>query len=139
MRSLADRSVGSVHRMNEASSTIMVFRMGDDGIVRATSLPGIQPTAELLAEAEDACRIVRGGRRRPAVWDIRDLVKPNPMAWMAFMENAPNNLLAIAILGDTQHIEVLGSIPQVIGRFLLPIAVFTDEIEAVEWAAGFID
>ncbi len=125
--------------MGTADSTLMHFVMGDDGVVRATSKPGVEPTIDLLREAEAACRLVRGEKRRPAVWDVRQMVKPNPTAWISFMETAPNNLLAIAIVGDPLHIELLGSIPEIMGRLLLPVRLFTNDAEALEWAAARIE
>lgn len=124
--------------METAVSSVLHFTLRDDGIVLAESQPGVEPTEELLQEAEAACRRLRQDVRRPALWDIRRLVKPKPDAWMGFINGAPNNLTAIAVLGEPHHIELLGSFPGLIHSLLLPFQMFTDEASAVEWLSDYV-
>ena len=124
--------------METAASTVLHFTLRDDGIVWAESQPGVEPTEELLQEAEAACRSLRREERRPALWDIRLLTKPKPGAWMGFIEGAPNNLTAIAVLGDQVHIDLLGSFPELINSLLLPLQLFTDEASALKWLLEYV-
>ena len=123
--------------MGTATSAIIHFTLRPDGIVLAESQPGVAPNAERLKEAEEACRLVRGDMRRPALWDIRRLVRPDPSAWVLFVEGAPKNLTAIAVLGSEEHMQLLGSFPEVINTLLFPFQPFTDESDALEWLAEF--
>ena len=124
--------------MTTAKSTVMHFTLRDDGIVWAESQPGIEPTAALLDEAEEACRIVRGGKKRPALWSVRDLTKPRPEAWVNFIQNAPNNLTAIAVVGTTEQVAMLGAFPDRMNTMLLPFRLFDDDVPALEWLMGFV-
>ena len=124
--------------METALSTVLHFTMRDDGIVWAESQPGIEPTEQLLQEAEAACRILRRDKMAPALWDIRRLAKPKPDAWMGFIKGAPDNLSAVAVLGEPDHIQLLGSFPALIDSPQLPFRLFTDETPALEWLLGFV-
>ena len=124
--------------MKTAFSTVLHFTMRDDGIVWAESQPGIEPTEQLLQEAEAACRILRRDKMAPALWDIRRLTKPKPDAWLGFIKGAPDNLTAVAVLGDPDHIELLGSFPAIINKLQLPFRLFTDETSALEWLLDFV-
>ena len=123
--------------METAKSEIIHFTLRPDGIVLAESQPDVEPNAERLNEAEEACRVVRGNVRRPALWDIRRLARPKPEAWMLFVEGAPKNLNAIAVLGGEEHMQLLGSFPEVINSLLFPLRPFTDESDAIDWLRGF--
>ena len=125
--------------MKTAKSDVMHFTLRDDGIVWVESQPGIEPTAQLLDEAEAACRTIRGGIKRPALWSIRDLRKPKPEAWVKFIQNAPSNLTAIAVVGHPDQLEILGAFPDRMNTMLLPFRLFDDEVPAVEWLTGFVD
>lgn len=125
--------------MKTAKSAVMHFTLRDDGIVWVESQPGIEPTAQLLDEAEAACRTIRGGVKRPALWSIRDLTKPKPEAWVKFIQNAPNNLTAIGVVGYPEQLEILGAFPDRMNTMLLPFRLFDDEGPALEWLAGFVD
>ena len=123
--------------METAISKILHFTMGDDGIVWAESQPGVEPNAELIQEAELACRRLRKEKRRPAIWDIRHLAKPRPDAWVRFLEGAPNNLVAVAVVGHPEQVQLLGSFPGLIDSLLLPLRLFTDEASALEWLSEY--
>lgn len=123
--------------MESVSTPAMNFSMGEDGIIRAGSRPGVEATPELMLEAEAACRVLRKGVRRPAIWDIAGADAPQPKAWIQFLERAPDNLLAIAIVGTPEQLALLGSFPGMMGRFLLPVKVFTHPAEAEEWVKEY--
>lgn len=125
--------------MGIAKSAIIHFTLRPDGIVLAVSQPDVEPNEERLKEAEEACRLVRGNVRRPGLWDIRRLEKPKPEAWMAFLQGAPQNLTAIGVLGGEEHLELLGSFPEVINSLLFPFRPFTDEALAIEWLSGYTE
>ena len=130
--------VAYIGPMEIATSTVMNFTLRDDGIIWAESQPGIEPTEMLLEEAESACRRLRRTTRRAAIWDIRRLERPKPDAWVRFIEGAPNNLLAIAVVGEPEHIKLLGSFPGLIDSLLIPFRLFTDEASALEWLRQFV-
>lgn len=124
--------------MRTAKSQVIHFTLTDEGIVLAESQPHVEPTAELLVEAEDACRLVRGEVKRPALWDIRHLVRPKPEAWLGFIQNAPNNLTAVAVLGNADQMSLLGAFPRLINDLLLPLAMFEDIEEARRWLKRYL-
>lgn len=124
--------------MDTAKSAVMHFSLADDGIVLAESQPDVQPTAKLLMEAEEACRRVRGDVKRPALWDIRQLAKPKPEAWVGFIQNAPNNLTAIAIVGNADQMNLLGAFPRLMNELLLPIGMFEESDAARRWLARYV-
>jgi hypothetical protein len=70
--------------------------------------------------------------------NVRRLSKPNPDAWMGFIKGAPDNLTAVAVLRDPDHIELLESFPAVIDSLRLPFRLFTDETAALEGLLGFV-
>lgn len=125
--------------MKTAKSDVMHFTLREDGIVWVESQPGIEPTAQLLDDAEAACRTIRGGIKRPALWSVRDLTKPKPEAWVKFIQNAPNNLTAIAVVGHSDQLAILGAFPDRMNTMLLPFRLFDDVVPALEWLTGFVD
>ena len=124
--------------MKTAKSAVLHFTLRDDGIIRADSQPGIEPTPALLEEAEARCRLVRSDVRRPALWNITDLTRPQPQVGLGFIETAPKNLAAIAILGTSDQIARLGVFPALMNDLLLPVAMFDGEPEAIAWLSRYL-
>ncbi len=124
--------------MSTVASTVLHFTLRSDGIIFADSQAGVEPTSALLQEAEEACHQVRGDVRRPALWNIQQLTRPKPEAWLGFIQNAPKNLTAVAVVGDTEQVRLLGAFPSLINDLLLPLRMFDDEAEAVEWLRRYV-
>lgn len=57
---------------------------------------------------------------------------------MSFLEGAPKNLTAVAVVGDPEQVQLLGSFPGLIDSLLLRLQLFTDEASALEWLSEYV-
>lgn len=112
------------------SETARVW-MGDDGIVRIVS-SGARSTGESVEKTFAAIAEITGGKPVPILFDARRWTSGDPSSWSAFIGAVGDLCLAGAIL-VTDPDQPIGSFPHVINTLMVPMRVFTDADEAVEF------
>ncbi len=112
--------------------------LGEDGILRCVSLPGIHMT---LAEAQE--NIAAGmkfddGGKRPVLLDIRLIkgIDRDARAYFASRESSVRTS-AIALLVHSPLSRVVANFFLGLNKMPMPIHLFPDEGEAIEWLKGF--
>ena len=95
------------------------------------------PTPAEVAEDLDLAAQVGGSERRLAVWDLRELSARLPGgAWRNIIERIPDTLIAVAMIASEETAKNLGTFPEAIDSFLVPVRIFTDEDKAWAWIAA---
>ena len=113
--------------------------VGEDGIIRAIHLPN---AVETLADAKEnmaATAKISGGKRRPALVDLRAIKSIDRDAREYYGRGDQAEVIAAAAL------LISSPISRVIGNFILalntpriPAKIFTSEAEALDWLRGFL-
>ncbi len=112
--------------------------MRDDGVVVGRGLTGDAPrTYNEVMENLEVLRTVTGGKAVPGLWDPGAVPKYEPDALRALIAGLEKSLTALAIVLPSVDGPALGAFPDAINAFLLPVRVFGDEAEALEWLREF--
>ena len=59
--------------------------------------------------------------------------------WQVFVDRVDKVIGALAILGDDRVEKALGAFPAVMDSMLIPVRLFHNEAEAIEWLRQFLD
>ena len=115
------------------------FTLRSDGIVvgRATN-PETPRTRENVSAALDELELLLEGEPRPGLWDPRLVKQFPPSAWSVLISRLEQSMMALAILVDVDTEKALGAFPEAIDAFLMPVRVFDDESDAIEWLLQFV-
>ena len=113
----------------------MRLTLRDDGIVYAEVKPlERSPTGAEVAEDLEALVGLAGRVPRPTVWDLRSFGFRLPGGtWRNIIEQLPDTALAVAIIVADEAAANLGTFPEAIDSFLMPLRIFSDEADAWEW------
>lgn len=112
----------------------------DDGVATAQSLRTDVPrSAELLSGSRDALAELVGDGARPLLWDPTGTLPLPPSGWQAIIEGMSGLVCALAIVVDDLDDHELGSFPAAIDSLLVPVRLFTNELDAREWLQKFVD
>ncbi len=113
--------------------------LGEDGILRGVSLSNARMT---LADAQEniaAGHAVDGGIARPVLMDIRQIQAIDWQARAFFAsETSVAHSRAVALLIGTPVSRMIGNFFLVLNKPRVPLRLFTDEGEAIEWLKGFL-
>ena len=116
------------------------FYIGDDGIFRTISLPGVEETLADAIENVRAAVALSGGRRYPVLADSRLVKSGGDRAVRAYYAGPEltATIRAVAVL-------IVSPVQRVIANFFLglhkppyPSRVFTSETEALAWLQRFV-
>lgn len=114
--------------------------LGDDGVMRGVILPGAHVTLADALEVVSAGARVRGGVKRPLLVDLRRIqtVDLEARVYFASAEGGAGSV-AVALLIGSPISRMIGNFFLGVNRPLLPVRLFTDETEALEWLKGFLE
>lgn len=116
----------------------MVLTRRDDGIIvsreRNFHLPR---NVEHVSAAVAATAELAGREPCAALWDTRGFPRPEPQSWRFFIDRSFELFKALAIVTDPESIALLGAFPMAMDALLVPVRVFTDEAEALDWIGTF--
>lgn len=116
------------------------FTLTDDGILVGRAInPGTVRTAENIADALESLERFLDGQRRPGLWDPRTVRRFSAEAWLAMIGRLGKSLDALAILVDDRISGSIGAFPDAMDSMLMPVRVFQDETEAMDWLRQFLD
>ena len=124
--------------MQTIKTTAVQITLRDDGILEIERLPEGETTADLVLEQIAAVRQLIGEKRRPLLWNPSGFLMTDPAAWKQWVEEAPDLFVAAAVIHDEEQGEPLSPY-WAVNAMLIPLQVFVDEAEAVEWLSGFVD
>ncbi len=120
--------------MKTAETATTRYKLRDDGILTALEInPELQRTEEMVTEALDAAEILTGGEPCPSLWDPRPLIKAYPPGWIQLVNRLEKLVTSLAIVVDGATPGVQGLLPSLTQALLVPVRVFEDEAEALQW------
>lgn len=120
--------------MLEIETTMVSMRLHRSGVVLVVeNKPEVRHTAETMKADVDAFKQLTDGQVLPVVWDIRKMGRPTPEGWLAFMEQIPDVLAALALVVDAGTRNLAGAFPLAMSSFHFPSRVFDDMASAYEW------
>lgn len=122
-----------VDAIQTAHGTIWI----QDGILVERAKP-VYGTVEMAEETFDVFGDLSEGSLRPLLFDVREWRGGEAEAWVLTIERASSLFTAVAVLVDAESAPVVGRFPQIIGRFIVPAELFTDEVEAMDFLRGFV-
>ena len=119
------------------------FLVRDDGIIEARGInPETPRTEETVNAAMNALVEIAGGKRKPMLWDVRNLSIGTPGSRVAFVARLSETVSALGLLVDTKIEDSLMSVVEayspIVEALLVPVQLFHDEAEAVAWLQGFV-
>jgi hypothetical protein len=109
-----------------------------EGILRIDGLPGCTQTREDAIENLAAHRQLGGGRARPLLVDLRRVRTIERGARECYVEAAPRQAVAVAVLVGSPLSRVIGNFFVGFNRPPVPTRLFTSEDEALLWLRGFV-
>jgi hypothetical protein len=114
--------------------------LGDDGILRAIMVPGVEENLETAIANVAAGIEVAGGQKRPLLLDISQVKSMNKQArdYYANSDKRDGAELAIALLVKSALGRVIGNFFVGLNKSSLPTRLFTNEKEALDWLATFL-
>ncbi len=96
-------------------------------------------TEQDAAAVRQAVAEVTGGRRVPALVDMRRVAYADADARKLFAASADEAFeLATALLVDSRSSSAMADLFLRFTKPRRPVRIFTDESEAIQWAAGFL-
>jgi len=104
----------------------------DDGIVIA-KLTGEPTTSATVERAFAVYRDLTKGSPRPLLLDARNWPGADAASWETAIRNIQSTLSAIAMLVTPETLLKTGPFPSAINQLMIPVRVFTDEAEALEF------
>lgn len=104
----------------------------EDYIVHVRST-GTRSTSESVSHTFDAIQRLAGGTPRPVFFDARSWPGGETLAWITAIERLPEFFTAIAILVDEESRPALGHYPETIDRLVIPLRIFTDRTDALDF------
>ena len=125
--------------MQVAQTAFSRLTLCDDGILEAQPLKTKEPrTGELLDETLDAIAGLTQGRSSPVLWKATGTLPIRPAGWQAIVSRAERLVTAIAIVVTSEEEPLLGAFPATMDSLLIPVHVFTSEVEARAWLLQFV-
>ncbi len=126
--------------MKRVETATTRYELLDNGIVTALEInPELERSKELVAEALDALEELLDGRRFPGLWDPRPLIKVFPPGWRQLLDRLDDLVTALAVVVDEDTPGVKGLYPTLMQSQYVPVRLFFDEDEAMQWLAGHTD
>ncbi|NTV62057.1 MAG: STAS/SEC14 domain-containing protein [Oscillochloris sp.] len=125
---------------NEIVTRTAITRLGPDGLVRVTTLPG---SDQVLADAQDNMRALEAlakEKPRPMLLDIRQMKSQNRESRLFY--GRPENtrmVKAVAIVVDSPMSRVFGNFVMGFSKASSPTRLFTSEAEAETWLRSFVE
>ena len=123
-------------RVRETTAVRLV--LGDDGIIETTPLDP-QRTPRILSEIALAIADIGRGGPRPMIWDPTGTLPLPPQGWHVIVNNIEAVVNALAIIVAEEDVHLLGSFPEAMDTFLVPVRVFNTKEEAREWLHQHVD
>ena len=114
------------------------YQLGEDGILRTSSLPGAEETLAHAMENARAAESLAGGRRYPVLADSRQIKSMDREARAFYAKpEGTTMVLAVAILVQSPVQRTLVNFFLAVNKPQFPVRFFTSEDEAVAWLRGF--
>ena len=111
----------------------------DDGIVRVKMKPNVQFSLQDAQATIRAISSVCGGKRCPALVDMRGLVSMDREARRYFAgEETAKVESAAALLIESPLSKAIGNFFMGLNKPIVPTRLFTSEAEALAWLKGFV-
>jgi hypothetical protein len=116
-----------------------IIWLEDDGIVRVKVKPNIQIALQDAQACVRAVSEVCGGKRRPALVDMRGLTAMDRDARQYFAgEETAKVESAAALVIASPLSRAIGNFFMGLNKPLIPTRLFTSEAEALAWLKGFL-
>ena len=109
----------------------------EDGIVIA-KLTGEPTTSATVEEAFAVYRDLTKGSPEPLLLDARNWPGADAASWDTAIKNIDSTLSAIAMLVTPEVLSRTGPFPNAINQLMIPVQVFTEEAEALEFLRGHL-
>jgi len=126
-----------MHQPEDAIETVSGFIWIEHGILIFRN-KGVMSTGEGVTEALGVIRDLSGGVPVASLIDIRLWPGARFEAWAKFVNSAVSSFLAVALLVDPESSVEVGPFPDAMDKLLVPVHLFTDEAEAMEFVRGFL-
>lgn len=111
----------------------------DNGIMYLVYKPGAENNLKDAIHHTTAFRRVNGGKKRPVLVDMRNLVAADRES-REYGSGAETACVVSAVAGVTSLLsQVIGNLFISISRPSFPVKLFTSKDEAVEWLGQFVD
>ena len=121
------------------TTAITEYTIRDDGIVVGRDInPETPRTAETIAESSDRLADVAQGKLLPGLWDARAVPDFPLSVWQVFVDRIDKAAVALAILVDADMEQAFGVFPAVMDSMLIPVRLFVDEGQAIDWLRQFV-
>ena len=116
-----------------------IIWLEDDGIVRVKVKPNIQITLQDAQAVIRAVSGVCGGKRCPALVDMRGLIALDREARLYFAgEETAKAEAAAALIIESPLSRAIGNFFMGLNKPLIPTRLFTSEAEALAWLKGLV-
>jgi len=112
--------------------------LADDGILRATYLPGVEEVLEDAKQNVAVSTKITKGQPRPLLLDCQEIGSQSRDARTYYTTAKPENFLAVAILINSPMSRMIGNLVLGFNRGPYPTRLFTSEAEAIAWLKGFL-
>ena len=114
--------------------------LGEDGIIRVVSLPGLEVTLENVIEVIRHVKNFTMGKKVPLLIDIRSVKSMTREARLFVSgEDAAQVTSAVALLIGSPASKVIGNFFIGFGKPIYPTKLFNSEEKALHWLEGFIE
>lgn len=124
----------------EFETRIDRMRLGEDGIVRITSLPQIEITLDDAKISIEAQLKVTKGKSCPTLLDIREIKSITRKARMYFAGKESRSVnSAMGILVNSPLSKMVGNLFIGINKPDMPTKLFLSEDKAIEWLKRYIE
>lgn len=112
----------------------------EDGILQIHSFPGSEQELRDAEENIRAASLLAGGKRRPALVDLRKIKSMSREARLYYAgEETAKVESAAALLVDSAVSRVIGNMFMGLNKPIIPTRLFTSEEEALQWLKGFLE
>jgi len=128
-----------MNKINEITTRTTKIWLDDVGIIHSLGLPGVDHSLEDAINIVKAIVAVSEGKARPLLSDIRQIKSIDREARQHLADSEINDVvLANAVMVDSPLSRMIGNFFNGFNKPPIPLKLFSDETEAVNWLLEFM-